>query len=89
MPFDTIRTVLTARSAQKPSIAQFLAQTGRLPDVTDKIKPWHYSGWLIPYFQREETLGNCSPRYDYLLRTIENARPLPGSGFRPIIWDRF
>lgn len=63
------------------TIHEFLLQKGRLPHLTDEVKPWRYLGWLVPYLQRCETLPGIARRYDYVWRTIENGslldEPIP------------
>ena len=54
-----------------PRLARFLLERGRLPFIEDEIKPWLYRGWLIPYVQLCENHREISPRYDYVLRTLE------------------
>lgn len=64
-----------------PSISRFLLENGRLPFISDQIKPWNYRGWLIPYLQMAEAHPIVSPRYDYVLRTLDAGQlldePLP------------
>lgn len=64
-----------------PSLSRFFLENGRLPFVGDKIKPWSYRGWLIPYLQMSEHHPLVSKRYDYVLRTLDAGRlldePLP------------
>ncbi|MEO6391291.1 MAG: N-6 DNA methylase [Pyrinomonadaceae bacterium] len=35
--------------AAAPDLMEFYLQHGRLPHITDEIKPWDYRGWLLPY----------------------------------------
>jgi hypothetical protein len=64
-----------------PSLSRFLLENGRLPFISDEIKPWKYRGWLVPYIQLAEVHPLVSPRYDYLLRTLDAGclldEPLP------------
>ncbi len=95
---ETIRDILGsfARAAARvyfpqtdekgnPSIAGFFLDNGRLPFITDEIKPWRYCGWLVPYLQLSEAHPLVSPRYDYVLRTLDAGKlpdePLPQISF--------
>lgn len=64
-----------------PSLSSFFLENGRLPFVGDPVKPWQYRGWLIPYLQMSEAHPLVSPRYDYVLRTLDAGalldEPLP------------
>lgn len=64
-----------------PSLTRFFLENGRLPFITDEIKPWTYRGWLIPYLQMAEAHPLVSKRYDYVMRTLDAgkllAEPLP------------
>lgn len=64
-----------------PSLSRFFLENGRLPFVGDPVKPWQYRGWLIPYLQMSEAHPLVSPRYDYVLRTLDTGElldePLP------------
>lgn len=68
-----------------PVLGRFLLDHGRLPAVTDEVKPWTYRGWLIPYIQLCEAHPGVSPRYDYVLRTVDAGRlldePIPQCHF--------
>jgi hypothetical protein len=59
-----------------PSITGFFLEHGRLPFVDDPVKPWHYRGWLVPYLMMAEAHPDIAPRYDYVMRTIENGKLL-------------
>jgi hypothetical protein len=68
-----------------PNLGRFLLDAGRLPAVTDEVKPWSYRGWLIPYIQLCEEHPGVSPRYGYVLRTVDAGRlldePIPQCEF--------
>lgn len=68
-----------------PCLARFLFDNGRLPFISDEIKPWRYRGWLVPYAQMAEANPAVAPRYDYVLRTIDAGRlldePIPQIDF--------
>src|SRR5437868_10214180 len=32
-----------------PNLSRFFLEHGRLPRVTDEVKPWKYRGFLLPY----------------------------------------
>lgn len=68
-----------------PSVGRFVLDNGRLPAVTDEVKPWEYPGWIVPYIQLCEAHPNIAPRYGYLLRTLEAGElldePLPKVSF--------
>lgn len=54
-----------------PHLGRFIFDNGRLPFITDEVKPWRYRGWLIPYIQMCERHPLVSPRYDYVIRTLD------------------
>jgi hypothetical protein len=68
-----------------PSISRFLSEHGRLPAITDDVKPWCYRGWLVPYVQMCEQHPDIAPRYHYVIRTLEEGKlldePIPQIGF--------
>lgn|GEM_PF-3130587 len=33
----------------RPNLLNFFLARGRLPHITDAVKPWHYRGFLLPY----------------------------------------
>ncbi len=49
----------------------FCNEHGRLPFVTDEVKPWEYRGWLLPYRIMAEAHPDVSPRYAYVIDTID------------------
>lgn len=68
-----------------PRLARFLIDNGRLPYITDEVKPWEYRGWLVAYIQLCEAHPLVTPRYDYVLRTIDAGQvlnePIPEISF--------
>lgn len=59
-----------------PLLAKFIEKEGRLPFVTDEVKPWEYRGWLLPYRMMCESHPDVAPRYAYVIATIENGKLL-------------
>ncbi len=82
---DTAAIQVRQEPDGSPSLSEFFIENGRLPFVTDEVKPWEYRGWLVPYIQMCEAHPSISPRYDYVLRTIEAGRlldePIPECRF--------
>lgn len=68
-----------------PNLSRFLIDNGRLPFISDEIKPWRYRGWLVPYVQLAEANPAIAPRYDYVLRTLDAGQlldePIPEIDF--------
>ena len=85
MTADAIAICTDAQANGGPSLSNFLLEHGRLPFVTDEIKPWKYSGWITAYVQLCEDRPGIAPRYQYALRTIAAGRlldePIPQIDF--------
>ena len=68
-----------------PNLGRFLIEHGRLPIVTDDVKPWSYRGWIVPYIQMCELHPDVAPRYGYVERTIQAGKilnePIPKINF--------
>ena len=68
-------------AAGNPSITRFYLENGRLPHITDEIRPWRYRGWLIPYIQLCELHPAIPARWHYLLEILEAGKlidkPIP------------
>ncbi len=56
--------------------SRFFRNTGRIPMINDKRKPWHYRGWLSYYRVVLEQHPLVSPRWDYWYRTQLQGRLL-------------
>lgn len=55
-----------------PSLTRFFLENGRLPHITDEIKPWEYKGWLLAYVVEIQRVHPAIPdRYGYFFRTID------------------
>ena len=55
-----------------PNLSRFFIENGRLPHITDEIKPWQYKGWLLPYVvEIQRVHPNIPDRYGYYFRTLD------------------
>lgn len=56
-----------------PNLSRFLLEHGRLPYITDEIKPWEYNGWLRAYviLLHGNSRFACEDRWGYFMRTFE------------------
>lgn len=74
-------------AAGHPSLTRFFFDNGRLPFITDEIKPWDYPGWLLAYVVLAQATHPAVPdRWGYLFRTIDEGRfldkPIPTIHFQ-------
>lgn len=55
-----------------PSLTRFFMENGRLPHITDEIKPWQYKGWLLAYVTEIQRVHPAIPdRYGYYFRLLD------------------
>lgn len=63
-----------------PSLTRFFLEHGRLPYITDEVKPWDYPGWLLAYvILIQQSHPDVADRWGYHLRTLNAGRFLDES----------
>jgi hypothetical protein len=60
-----------------PNLTRFFLENGRLPHLTDEVKPWNYKGWLLAYVMEIQRVHpQVVDRWGYHLKTLEAGRLL-------------
>lgn len=75
---------LATRDAGDGSLARFMREQARLPQIGDEIPPWSYRGWLLPYvMDLVPGVQNTPGRWAFWFEAITTGR-LPSAGIPPL-----
>jgi hypothetical protein len=76
VPAATAESWVACKNLNDCEWVAFLREYGRVPLVSDRKKPWEYSGWLMYYRIMAEEYLDIPKRWDYWYRTMAAGRLL-------------